>query len=249
MARIGSASAKSPSLLTHASVSHPRPSGLGFSQTAPTVHTYRPAPSTTGFAWVLANFDTTVQTLHATAQYTTGHYWTLLDWTLLDTTGHYCAGRSFTSDSRRSAASSRSRSVRPDSWRVRRLRSLSLSPSCPACASRWPRACTARRGPCGSEARRGSTRACGGCRGGVEARARARRCRCKAGACGDRAGDQAGPQCLAAQASVRGQVGGAYLVLKVVLRHLLSVGWMSIMKLLSDSARRTAHSPRMSRST
>ena len=199
--------------------------------------------STTGFAWVLANFDTTVQTLHAT-QYTTGHYWTLLDWTLLDTTGHYCAGRSFTSDSRRSAASSRSRSVRPDSWRVRRLRSLSLSSSCPACASRWPRACTARRGPCGSEARRGSTRACGGCRGGVEARVR--RCRCKAGACGDRAG---GPQCLAAQASVRGQVGGAYLVLKVVLRHLLSVGWMSIMKLLSDSARRTAHSPRMSRST
>ena len=185
----------------------------------------------------------------------TVHYWTLLDWTLLDTTGHYCAGRSFTSDSRRSAASSRSRSVRPDSWRVRRLRSLSLSPSCPACASRpapptcaarWPRACTARRGPCGTEARRGPTRACGGCRGGVEARARARRYRCKAGACGDRAG---GPQCLAAQASVRGQVGGAYLVLKVVLRHLLSVGWMSIMKLLSDSARRTAQSPRMSRST
>ena len=181
---------------------------------------------------------------HSTLLDITGHYWTLLD--------TYCAGpagRSFTSDSRRSAASSRSRSVRPDSWRVRRLRSLSLSPSCPACASRWPRACTARRGPCGSEARRGSTRACGGCRGGVEARARARRCRCKAGACGDRAGDQAGPQCLAAQASVRGQVGGAYLVLKVVLRHLLSVGWMSIMKLLSDSARRTAHSPRMSRST
>ena len=248
MARIGSASAKSPSLLTHASVSHPRPSGLGFTA-PPTVHTYRPAPTTTGFAWVLANFDTTVQTLHAT-QYTTGHYWTLLD-----ITGHYCAGRSFTSDSRRSAASSRSRSVRPDSWRVRRLRSLSLSSSCPACASRpapptcaarWPRACTARRGPCGTEARRGPTRACGGCRGGVEARARARRYRCKAGACGDRAG---GPQCLAAQASVRGQVGGAYLVLKVVLRHLLSVGWMSIMKLLSDSARRTAQSPRMSRST
>ena len=239
MARIGSASAKSPSLLSLPS------SALGprLHTAPPTVHTYRPAPSTTGFAWVLANFDTTVQTLHAT-QYTTGHYWTLLDWTLLDTTGHYCAGRSFTSDSRRSAASSRSRSVRPDSWRVRRLRSLSLSPSCPACASRWPRACTARRGPCGSEARRGSTRACGGCRGGVEARVR--RCRCKAGACGDRAG---GPQCLAAQASVRGQVGGAYLVLKVVLRHLLSVGWMSIMKLLSDSARRTAHSPRMSRST
>ena len=219
------------------------------SASQPTVHTYRPAPTTTGFAWVLANFDTTVQTLHAT-QYTTGHYWTLLD-----ITGQYCAGRSFTSDSRRSAASSRSRSVRPDSWRVRRLRSLSLSSSCPACASRpapptcaarWPRACTARRGPCGTEARRGPTRACGGCRGGVEARARARRYRCKAGACGDRAG---GPQCLAAQASVRGQVGGAYLVLKVVLRHLLSVGWMSIMKLLSDSARRTAHSPRMSRST
>ena len=226
MARIGSASAKSPSLLSLPS------SALGprLHTAPPTVHTYRPAPSTTGFAWVLANFDTTVQTLHAT-QYTTGHY---------------CAGRSFTSDSRRSAASSRSRSVRPDSWRVRRLRSLSLSPSCPACASRWPRACTARRGPCGTEARRGPTRACGGCRGGVEARARARRYRCKAGACGDRAG---GPQCLAAQASVRGQVGGAYLVLKVVLRHLLSVGWMSIMKLLSDSARRTAQSPRMSRST
>ena len=180
---------------------------------------------------------------HAKGEHAGTQTLTHLFWTLLDTTGHYCAGRSFTSDSRRSAASSRSHSVRPDSWRVRRLRSLSLSPSCPACASRWPRACTARRGPCGSEARRGSTRACGGCRGGVEARVR--RCRCKAGACGDRAG----PQCLAAQASVRGQVGGAYLVLKVVLRHLLSVGWMSIMKLLSDSARRTAQSPRMSRST
>lgn len=259
MARIGSASAKSPSLLTHASVSHPRPSGLGFTQrhqrcTPTGLHLLRLA--LLGF---LRNVDSTVKstggsrklhTAHAagpqcgpcrpSTRYTvhTGHYWTL---------------RSFTSDSRRSAASSRSRSVRPDSWRVRRLRSLSLSSSCPACASRpapptcaarWPRACTARRGPCGTEARRGSTRACGGCRGGVEARVR--RYRCKAGACGDRAG---GPQCLAAQASVRGHVCGAYLVLKVVLRHLLSVGWMSIMKLLSDSARRTAQSPRMSRST
>ena len=161
MARIGSASAKSPSLLTHASVSHPRPSGLGFTA-PPTVHTYRPAaPTTTGFAWVLANFDTTVQTLpsdvHAT-QYRilldiAGHYyWTLLRWSLLHV---------------RLAAQRGELAVALGAARLVARAQVSLSSSCPACASRpapptcaarWPRVCTARRGPCGTEARRGSTR-------------------------------------------------------------------------------------------